>query len=186
MVTCTPLPSCINSVRSDSVKPSSACLAAQYADWSGMARYASADPTCTMVPRLRGAIRLSAASVPYTAPKYVTCVTRSNSRGVICRMGENTDTIALFTQTSIGPSSSSMRWAAASTASASATSTGRAPARKCARHGSSNACRRARDHHHARLAVPFLHPHNLDSLDAAESEPDYGRSFLPPELTHDS
>ena len=53
-------------VRSDSVKPFTACFAAQYAACSGIARYASAEPTCTITPRPRGFIRRSAASVPQT------------------------------------------------------------------------------------------------------------------------
>src|SRR5690348_10074406 len=82
-----------------------------------------------MLPRLRGRIRLSAASVPYTTPRYVTSVTRSTSPGSSSLTGEKTDTIALFTQTSIGPSSRSARSAAASTADASATSVCRTRAR---------------------------------------------------------
>ena len=39
-------------------------FAAQYALCSGMPRYASAEPTCTTAPRLRGSIRSSAAFVP--------------------------------------------------------------------------------------------------------------------------
>ena len=38
IVTATPLRSWMSSVRSDSVKPRSACFAAQYADCSGMLR----------------------------------------------------------------------------------------------------------------------------------------------------
>ena len=58
--------SCRSSQRSDSVNPLTACLAPQYADWSGMARSLSAEPTWTMVPALRGRIRLSATIVPLT------------------------------------------------------------------------------------------------------------------------
>ena len=54
IVTCTPLSSCSSSARSDSQNPWSACFAPQYAAWSGMPRYASADPTWTMTPRSRG------------------------------------------------------------------------------------------------------------------------------------
>jgi hypothetical protein len=60
----TSLRSCSSSERSESQNPCSACLAPQYADCSGMPRYASADPTWTIDPRLRGSIRRSAASVP--------------------------------------------------------------------------------------------------------------------------
>ena len=66
MVVRTRLCSCSSSHRSDSLKPWIACLAPQYAVCSGMPRYASADPTCTIVPRSRGSIRGSAALVPYT------------------------------------------------------------------------------------------------------------------------
>ena len=76
IVTLTLLWSWISSHRSDSVNPWMACLAPQYADWSGMPRYARADPTCTTVPRSRGSIRRRAASVPWTNPRYVTSVTR--------------------------------------------------------------------------------------------------------------
>ena len=65
-VTCTPECSCMSSQRSDSVNPLIACLAPQYADWSGMARSLSAEPTCTMVPASRGRIRLRATIVPFT------------------------------------------------------------------------------------------------------------------------
>ena len=68
-VTCTADCSCMSSQRSDSVNPLMACLAPQYADWSGMARSPSAEPTCTMVPALRGRIRLSATIVPLTKPR---------------------------------------------------------------------------------------------------------------------
>ncbi len=69
IVIATSLWSCINSVRTDSVNPTIACLAPQYADCNGMPRYASADPTCTTVPRPAGRIRRSAAIVPYTNPR---------------------------------------------------------------------------------------------------------------------
>ena len=46
---------------------------------------------------------LSAAIVPYTTPRYVTSVTRLNSSGVISLKGENTDVMASFTHTSMGP-----------------------------------------------------------------------------------
>ena len=58
-----------SSQRKDSVNPSMPCLAPQYADWSGIARYARADPTWTIAPRSLGSIRLSAAIVPYTTPR---------------------------------------------------------------------------------------------------------------------
>jgi hypothetical protein len=76
MVTCTLLLSWNNSDRSESQSPWIACLAPQYADWSGMPRYASAEPTCTIAPRSRGRMRASAAMVPYTTPRYVTSVSR--------------------------------------------------------------------------------------------------------------
>ena len=69
MVTRTRLRSCSSSQRSDSVNPWMACLAPQYADCSGMPRYASAEPTCTMAPLSQGSIRSSAARVPYTYPR---------------------------------------------------------------------------------------------------------------------
>src|SRR5215217_7633152 len=75
-----------------------------------------------MRPLLRGSIRFRAASVPFTVPRYVTSVTLRNSSGVISLTGENTDVIALLTHTSMGPRSSSVLSAAASTASASETS----------------------------------------------------------------
>jgi hypothetical protein len=59
----------------------------------------------------------------------VTSVTRRYSADVSRATGAKTVTIALFTQTSIGPSSSSTRSAAASTALSSATSRGRTSAR---------------------------------------------------------
>ena len=77
-----------------------------------------------MTPRSRGFISRNASIVPYTAPRYVTSVTRRNSSGVMDASGENTVVIASFTQTSIGPSSSSMRRAASRTWSGSATSVG--------------------------------------------------------------
>src|SRR3954469_15265346 len=89
-----------------------------------MLRYASAEPTCTIVPRSRGSIRFSALSVPYTTPRYVTSVTRLYSSAFISLTGEKTEVIALFTQISMGPNCSSTFAAAASTASASATSVG--------------------------------------------------------------
>ena len=49
--------------------PLIACLAPQYGAWSGIPRYASAEPTWTIVPRSRGCIRASAARVPHTAPE---------------------------------------------------------------------------------------------------------------------
>jgi len=59
------LPSCISSVRSDSVNPLTACLAPQYADCNGMERSLSADPTWTMVPRSR--VRVVGGSAPSEA-----------------------------------------------------------------------------------------------------------------------
>src|SRR5918999_1157581 len=70
-------------------------------------------------------MRRKAARVPYTVPRYVTSVTRWHSAGVIACTGENTDTMALLTQMSIGPNLSSTAAADASTWSASATSVGR-------------------------------------------------------------
>src|SRR5829696_7304518 len=89
-----------------------------------MLRWASAEPTWTIVPRFRGSIRWSAAIVPWTVPRYVTSVARRNSSAVRSANLENTVAIALLTQTSIGPSSASTCSAARSTASASATSVG--------------------------------------------------------------
>jgi hypothetical protein len=57
-------PSCISSVRTDSVNPMRACLAPQYADCSGIERALSAEPHCTIVPRFRGRILDSATIVP--------------------------------------------------------------------------------------------------------------------------
>ncbi len=51
------------------MKPTTACFVAQYADWSGIDRYASADPTWTMTPESRSVIRRIAASVPWTYPR---------------------------------------------------------------------------------------------------------------------
>lgn len=68
-VTCTLLPRCSSSVRSDEVKPLMACLAPQYADCNGMARSPSVEPTCTTVPRSRGSMRFSALRVPLTKPR---------------------------------------------------------------------------------------------------------------------
>ena len=59
----------------------------------------------------------------------MTSVTRLNSSGSISSIGENTDVIALFTQTSIGPNSRSTFSAALSIAAGSATSAGRTSAR---------------------------------------------------------
>ena len=69
IVTCTRLCSFRSSVRIESVKPWIACFAPQYGDCSGMPRYASADPTCTTVPRSRGRILRSADIVPHTVPR---------------------------------------------------------------------------------------------------------------------
>src|SRR5262245_25595350 len=46
-----------------------ACFAPHYADCNGILRYASAEPTWTIVPRFRRAINRSAAIVPWTAPR---------------------------------------------------------------------------------------------------------------------
>src|SRR5829696_8461210 len=81
-----------------------------------MLRWASAEPTWTIVPRFRGSIRWSAAIVPWTVPRYVTSVARRNSSAVRSANLENTVAIALLTQTSIGPSSASTCSAARSTA----------------------------------------------------------------------
>ena len=78
-----------------------------------------------MVPRLRGRMWFSAASVPLTNPRYVTSVTRRNSSGVILETGEKTVTMAAFTHTSIGPSSRSNAFAASNIASASDVSAGK-------------------------------------------------------------
>ena len=58
------LRACINSERNKSVKPRIACFAPQYAACRGIERYASADPTLMMVPRLRVRIWRNAAMVP--------------------------------------------------------------------------------------------------------------------------
>ena len=47
-----------------------------------MERYARAEPTCTMAPWPRGRMRRNAASVPHTAPRYVTSVARRKVAGV--------------------------------------------------------------------------------------------------------
>ena len=78
-------PWCLISVITDSVNPLQACFAPQYGAWSGMPRNASAEPTWTIVPRLRSAIRLSAARVPQTMPWYVTSVARRYSSGSTSR-----------------------------------------------------------------------------------------------------
>src|SRR3954470_496392 len=93
-----------------------------------MPRYASAEPTWTMVPRSRGSIRRSAARVPNTYPWYVTSVTRRYSSGSMSMNLANTEVKATFTQTSMGPSSCSTLAAAWSTAWWSATSVGMASA----------------------------------------------------------
>ncbi len=54
----------MSSVRSESVNPRIAAFAPQYALWSGIDRNASAEPTCTIVPRFRGRMCFSAARVP--------------------------------------------------------------------------------------------------------------------------
>ena len=54
MQTLTSLFSCLSSVMTDSVNPFIACFAPQYADCNGIPRKASAEPTWTMTPRLRG------------------------------------------------------------------------------------------------------------------------------------
>jgi hypothetical protein len=97
------------------VNPSLACFAPQYGDCSGIERYDSADPTCTITPALRGRIRRSAAIVPQTYPRYVTSVARRNSPGPISWNGAKIVAIAQLTQTSIGPSPFSASAAARST-----------------------------------------------------------------------
>src|SRR5829696_5556162 len=62
-----------------------------------MLRWASAEPTWTIVPRFRGSIRWSAAIVPWTVPRYVTSVARRNSSAVRSANLENTVAIALLT-----------------------------------------------------------------------------------------
>src|SRR3954447_24366704 len=94
-----------------------------------MPRYARADPTSTIVPRSRGSIRLRAAFVPQTVPRYVTSVARLNSSGSTSLKGANTVVIALLIQMSIGPKASSTAAAAESTASQSAMSAGITSAR---------------------------------------------------------
>ena len=58
-----------SSQRNESQKPWTAWLAAQYAACNGMPRYASADPTWTMTPRLRGRMCAKAARVPCTVSR---------------------------------------------------------------------------------------------------------------------
>src|SRR5919109_3394636 len=120
----TPLLSCNSSARRESQNPWMACFEPQYAVWRGIPRYARADPTWTMVPRSRGRIRARAARVPFTTPRYVTRVTRSKSSGSISQNRPNTDVMAPFTHTSMGPRSDSTRSAAVSTSPGSATSVG--------------------------------------------------------------
>src|SRR3954451_3890208 len=76
-----------------------------------------------MRPRSRRRIRASAARVPYAYPRYVTSVTLRYSSGSISQNGANTEVIALLIHMSMGPRSRSTRWAASSTAVASAIST---------------------------------------------------------------
>src|SRR3954453_19749376 len=108
-----------------------------------MPRYASAEPTMTIVPRSRGCMRSSAAFVPQTVPRYVTSVARLNSSGSTSLNGAKTVVIALLTQTSIGPNASSTAVAAESTASQSATSQGSTSARPPASSTSLRASSRA-------------------------------------------
>jgi hypothetical protein len=124
------------------MNPWTACFAAQYADCRGISSRRAPTRTCTMEPRLRGRVRRSAASVPWTDPRYVTSVTRRYSSGCISRIGENTDAIALLILTSIGPHWSSTASAAASSCSQSAASTGRTGARPAA--SSTSRCAAAR------------------------------------------
>ena len=51
---------------------------------------AKADPTFTMAPSSRGRIRASAAIVPHTCPRNVTCTARSKSSGWRSDTGANT------------------------------------------------------------------------------------------------
>lgn len=62
-VMCTSAQSRRSSERIESVKPTTAVLAPQYADCSGMERYANAEPTCTITARFRGFMCFSAAMV---------------------------------------------------------------------------------------------------------------------------
>src|SRR3954447_24919237 len=110
-----------------------------------MPRYASAEPTITIVPRSRGSMWSRAALVPQTVPRYVTRVARSNSSGSTSLNGAKTVVIALLTQMSIGPNASSTAAAADRTASQSARSAGRTsalpPACSTSRLASSSASR---------------------------------------------
>ncbi len=128
LVTWTLLRSCRSSQRKESVKPRSACFAAQYGACKGIARYASAEPTCTITPRSRGRMRLSAASVPCTPPRYVTSVARLICSPVSAAIGPKIVAIALLTHTSMRPHRASTAAAAASTCASSATSVGIASA----------------------------------------------------------
>ena len=55
--------------------------------------------------------------VPHTCPRNVTSMARRKSSGLVSDKGEKLVVMALLTQTSSGPSSSSARDAARSTAS---------------------------------------------------------------------
>ena len=87
-----------------------------------MPRYASADPTWTITPRSRGQHAFQRSKSAIDVAKVSHFGDALNSAGVISRAGENTETIALLIQISIGPNASSIAAAAASTCSASATS----------------------------------------------------------------
>ena len=65
----TALPSAISSLRTASVNPRTANLAPQYALCNGMPRKARDEPTLTITPRSRAAMRRSAAAVPLTCPR---------------------------------------------------------------------------------------------------------------------
>ena len=169
------LRSCSSSARVDSKNPRHANFDEQYAACSGMPMIPRAEPTLTMVPRSRGRIRDSAAMVPQTWPRNVTSTARWKSAGCTSQVGANTVVIASLTHTSIGPSSSSTRRAAASTWSNWLTSVGtttvRPPGRpdllgggfqsrlaageqahveavlcECTHRGPSHPCGRSRDH----------------------------------------
>ena len=116
IVTCTFEPSCSSSVRSDSVKPRIACFAPQYAAWSGMQRYASAEPTWTIVAAIA---RQHAPQRRHRSPDRAEVRDLGRAPELLrrdrSRTGAKTVAIALFTQTSIGPNRSSIWPAARST-----------------------------------------------------------------------
>jgi len=63
------LPVARSSVSTESLIARTAAFAPQYADCSGIDRYAIADDTFTILPRSRGRITRSAARTPNTCPK---------------------------------------------------------------------------------------------------------------------